>query len=54
MKPVPVLRNATSEGGYKKPRSVDFVDDLPKNASGKVLKKVLREKYWQGRERTIA
>jgi acyl-CoA synthetase (AMP-forming)/AMP-acid ligase II len=40
--------------GYKKPRSVEFVDDLPRNASGKVLKKVLREKYWQGRERTIA
>ena len=34
---------------YKKPRSVEFVTDLPRNASGKVLKKDLREKYWQGR-----
>lgn len=31
--------------GYKKPRSVEFVEDLPRNPSGKVLKTVLREKY---------
>ncbi|MET0188362.1 MAG: AMP-binding protein, partial [Pseudonocardia sediminis] len=31
---------------YKCPTSVDFVDELPRNASGKVLKKVLREPYW--------
>jgi acyl-CoA synthetase (AMP-forming)/AMP-acid ligase II len=31
--------------GYKKPASVDFVPELPKNASGKILKRVLREKY---------
>jgi fatty-acyl-CoA synthase len=30
---------------YKKPRSVEFVEDLPRNPSGKVLKTVLREKY---------
>jgi acyl-CoA synthetase (AMP-forming)/AMP-acid ligase II len=30
---------------YKKPKSVDFVDALPRNAVGKVLKTVLREKY---------
>jgi acyl-CoA synthetase (AMP-forming)/AMP-acid ligase II len=30
---------------YKKPRSVGFVEDLPRNPSGKVLKTVLREKY---------
>jgi fatty-acyl-CoA synthase len=30
---------------YKKPRSVEFVEDLPRNLSGKVLKTVLREKY---------
>ena len=32
-------------GSYKKPKSVDFVDVLPRNALGKVLKTVLREKY---------
>jgi long-chain acyl-CoA synthetase len=34
--------------GYKRPRSVDFVEELPRNPSGKVLKRVLREPYWQG------
>lgn len=38
---------------YKKPKSVDFVDELPKNSYGKILKKELREKYWQGQERRI-
>jgi acyl-CoA synthetase (AMP-forming)/AMP-acid ligase II len=30
---------------YKKPKSVEFVDTLPKNASGKVIKAELRERY---------
>jgi acyl-CoA synthetase (AMP-forming)/AMP-acid ligase II len=30
---------------YKKPKSVDFVDVLPRNAAGKVLKTELRKKY---------
>jgi long-chain acyl-CoA synthetase len=33
--------------GYKSPKSVEFVDALPKNAAGKILKRELREKYWQ-------
>jgi acyl-CoA synthetase (AMP-forming)/AMP-acid ligase II len=40
--------------GYKRPRSVDFVAELPRNASGKVLKKELREKYWQGHDRRVS
>ena len=39
---------------YKCPTSVEFVDALPRNASGKVLKKVLRAPFWVGRERNIA
>jgi acyl-CoA synthetase (AMP-forming)/AMP-acid ligase II len=39
--------------GYKTPSSVDFVDALPRNATGKVLKTVLREPYWQGRDRRV-
>jgi acyl-CoA synthetase (AMP-forming)/AMP-acid ligase II len=39
--------------GYKAPRSVDFVDALPRNASGKVLKTVLREPYWAGHNRRV-
>jgi acyl-CoA synthetase (AMP-forming)/AMP-acid ligase II len=38
---------------YKKPRSVDFVEELPKNAYGKVLKRELRAKYWEGYTRTV-
>lgn len=40
--------------GFKRPRSVDFVDSLPRNPSGKVLKRQLREPYWKGRERRVA
>jgi acyl-CoA synthetase (AMP-forming)/AMP-acid ligase II len=32
----------------KKPKSVGFIDAIPKNAYGKVLKRELREKYWVG------
>ncbi len=40
--------------GYKVPKSYDFVDALPRNASGKVLKRELRAPYWEGRGRQIA
>jgi len=35
---------------YKKPKRVDFVDELPRNASGKVLKRQLRDVPLQGGE----
>jgi len=38
---------------FKCPTSVDFVGELPRNPSGKVLKKDLREPYWKGRERRV-
>jgi acyl-CoA synthetase (AMP-forming)/AMP-acid ligase II len=40
--------------GYKRPRSVDFMTELPRNLSGKVLKKILREPYWQSRDRQVS
>jgi acyl-CoA synthetase (AMP-forming)/AMP-acid ligase II len=40
-------------GGYKQPRSVDFIDELPRNPTGKVLKKDLREPYWKGHDRRV-
>jgi acyl-CoA synthetase (AMP-forming)/AMP-acid ligase II len=40
--------------GYKRPRSIDFVHELPRNANGKVLKRVLREPYWEGRDRRVS
>lgn len=39
--------------GYKVPKSVDFVDALPRSATGKVLKKDLRAPYWAGFERQV-
>ena len=40
--------------GYKIPRSVDFTDEpLPRNPSGKLLKRIIREPYWEGVERRI-
>jgi acyl-CoA synthetase (AMP-forming)/AMP-acid ligase II len=41
-------------GGFELPRSVDFVETLPRNAAGKVLKRVLRESYWGARERQVS
>ncbi len=38
---------------YKKPKYVEFIDALPRNASGKILKRVLREKYWRAQERMV-
>jgi fatty-acyl-CoA synthase len=35
---------------YKCPRSFEFVSNLPKTGTGKVLKKEIRKKYWQGKE----
>lgn len=40
-------------GGYKVPRQVRFIEALPRNASGKVLKTVLREPFWKGRSRQV-
>ena len=39
--------------GYKKPRSVDFVDELPRDAAGKLLKRKIREPYWASTGRAI-
>jgi long-chain acyl-CoA synthetase len=38
---------------YKCPKSVDWADVLPRNPSGKILKRELREPYWAGQERRV-
>lgn len=38
---------------FKAPRSVDVIDALPRNASGKILRKDLRAPYWEGYERMV-
>jgi len=42
-----------SLAGYKAPKSVEFVEALPKNAAGKIMKRELREKYWANQDRKI-
>ena len=43
----------TRLAGYKAPRVVEFNDSLPREDSGKIFKRRLREPYWRGRERAI-
>jgi fatty-acyl-CoA synthase len=38
---------------FKAPRSIDFVETLPRTGSGKIHKKGLREKYWEGRDKRV-
>ena len=39
--------------GYKCPRSIDFIELLPRNPSGKVLRRELRAPFWEGKERNV-
>ena len=39
--------------GFKVPKSIEFFDSLPKGGTGKILKKELREKYWEGYEKRV-
>ncbi len=39
--------------GFKRPRAIEFVEELPRNAAGKVLKRELRTAYWAGAGRVI-
>lgn len=39
--------------GFQRPRTVDFVDALPRSAAGKVLRQQVRDPFWKGRTRSI-
>lgn len=39
--------------GYKLPKSVDFIEALPRNPTGKILRRELRKPYWEGRDRQV-
>jgi long-chain acyl-CoA synthetase len=39
--------------GYKIPKSIDFEEALPRHPTGKLLKRLLRDKYWEGTGRSI-
>ena len=49
-----IAHTRTQIAHYKCPTSVEVVSALPRNPSGKVLKRELRAPYWEGRERTIS
>ena len=40
-------------GKMKQPRSIDFTNDMPRDASGKLYKRKLRDPYWEGHDRAI-
>ena len=39
--------------GYKVPRSITFMDELPRTGSGKILKRELRAPFWAGHSRMV-
>jgi acyl-CoA synthetase (AMP-forming)/AMP-acid ligase II len=39
--------------GYKVPRSISFMDDIPRTGSGKILKRDLRKPFWAGRKSRV-
>ncbi|KIO77865.1 AMP-dependent synthetase [Pedobacter lusitanus] len=60
LKPGAVLKSRALIGfvrarlaNFKGPNSVSFIEELPRNPSGKILKRVLREPYWTGRKRAV-
>ena len=44
----------TQIAGYKCPKTVEHIDALPRNPSGKILRKDLRAPYWEGKERNVS
>lgn len=39
---------------YKVPKSVDFIEAIPRNPTGKVLRREIRKPYWEGRDRLVS
>jgi acyl-CoA synthetase (AMP-forming)/AMP-acid ligase II len=39
--------------GYKVPKTVDFIDAIPRNITGKILRREIRKPYWEGRDRMV-
>jgi acyl-CoA synthetase (AMP-forming)/AMP-acid ligase II len=49
-----IIANASQHlASYQKPKSVDFVDSLPKAPTGKILKRELRDPYWEAKDKQV-
>lgn len=44
----------TKIAGYKCPKSIDFIEELPRNPGGKILRRELRDPYWTGKDRNVS
>ncbi|WP_255426514.1 class I adenylate-forming enzyme family protein [Pseudonocardia sp. C8] len=42
-----------SIAAYKRPRSVEFVDELPRTGTGKIMRRAVKERYWSGHDRLV-
>ncbi|MGV8871293.1 MAG: acyl-CoA synthetase [Rhodococcus sp. (in: high G+C Gram-positive bacteria)] len=49
-----ILEFATDRlAAYKRPKTIDYIDSMPRDPNGKLYKRTLREPYWKDRERAI-
>ena len=44
----------TQIAAYKCPKSIEFIQELPRNPSGKILRRELRDPYWEGIDRKVS
>ena len=44
----------TQIAAYKCPKSIKFINELPRNPSGKILRRELRDPYWEGIDRKVS
>ena len=44
----------TQIAAYKCPKSIEFIKELPRNPSGKILRRELRDPYWEGIDRKVS
>ena len=44
----------TKIAGFKCPKTIEFIKELPRNPSGKILRRELRAPYWEGKDRNIS
>ena len=44
----------TQIAAYKCPKSIEFIKELPRNPSGKILRRELRDPYWEGIDRNVS